>query len=113
MTPIKSLIPIAKWLLRFSAIAIIYRIGFLEKALLFSFDSANYLMALSYSVITILLVVGGFKKTAQLTVVSGLLLVVISVIDLFAIEAFSVPNLIASIPLSSIGFYFMAHGNQG
>jgi hypothetical protein len=113
MNPLKSLVPLAKWLLRFSAIAIIYTINYLELALSFSFNSPKYLMALAYSIITILLVVGGFQKTAKLTVISGFLLVLISIIDLFAIEAFSVPNLIASIPLTSIGFYFMARGNEG
>ena len=113
MNPIKSLIPIAKWLLRFSAIAIIYTIGYLEKAVRFTFDGSEYLMALAYSIITIFLIVGGFQKTAKLTVISGLLLVLISVLDLFIVDSFSVPNLIAIIPLSSIGLYFMARGNKG
>jgi hypothetical protein len=113
MHPVKSLIPVAKWLLRFSAIAIIYTIGFLDKALTFTFNSPEYLMSLLYSIIAILLVVGGFQKNSKLTVISGLLLILICVVDLFVIDSFTVPSLIASIPLASIGFYFMARGNQG
>ena len=113
MNPVKSLVPLAKWLLRLSAVAIVYSVGDVEIAIGFSFKGLAYLISLAYTVVAIMLLVGGFQRTARLTVISGLLLIIVSLIDLLFVMKFNVPNLLSIIPLSSIGFYFMARGNQG
>ena len=113
MKPMKSLVPLGKWFLRIAAVAIVYSDGLIEKALEFSFKGMPYFIALALTVLVILLVVGGFLRDANLTVVSGLLIVITSLIALFSVQGFSVPNLIGVFPLASIGFYFMARGNLG
>ncbi len=113
MKPLKSLVPIAKWLLRISAVAIVYSVGYVMTAITFSFNGLPYVASLAYTIVTVLLLIGGFQKNARLTVISGLLLILVSLLDLFFIKSFSVPNLIALTPLISIGFYFLARGNEG
>ncbi len=112
MKPLKSLIPIANWFLRISALAIVYSVGYVMSALTFSFNGLPYIASLSYSIVTVLLLIGGFQKNAKLTVISGLLLIILSLADLFFVKGFSVPNLINLTPLISIGIYFLAEGNE-
>ena len=112
MKPIKSIIPVAKWLLRVAAVAIVYSNGHIGSALGFSFNGLLYFIALTYTILVLLLMVGAFLKSSKLTVISGLLLLVICLIDLFALTGFSVPNLLSILPLATIGFYFMAQGNS-
>jgi hypothetical protein len=50
-------------------------------------------------------------KTAKLTVISGLLIVVSCIVVLIGIQGFNTSNLLNIFPLSAIGFYFLAKGN--
>jgi hypothetical protein len=112
MKPIKSLIPLAKWLLRITAVVIVYQTYFYT-AISFSFKGLGYFIALAMFVFVVLLVIGGFMKTAKLTVVSSLLILVTCLVVLFGVAGFSIANLFNILPLASIAFYFMSRGNIG
>lgn len=112
MRPVKSMVPLAKWLLRIAAAAFVY-LNFFNRAIDFSFNNLSYFLALAFVILVILLVVGGFMKTAKMTVISGLLIWIVCLIQLFGVNGFSLDNLLAIFPLTAIGFYFMARGNLG
>lgn len=113
MKPVKSLVPIAKWLLRVAAIGIVYKSGHFDTVLTLSFKGISYFFSLAFAVLVILLFIGGFLRSSNLTVLSGLFLLVVSLIVLFVQIGFSVPGLLSILPLATIGFYFMARGNLG
>lgn len=112
MRPVKSLVPFAKWLLRIAVAAYVY-LEYFDKAAGLSFKSLSYFTALTFLVLAVLLIIGGFMRTAKLTVVSGLLIWIVCLVQLFGVQSFSLSNLLALLPLAAIGFYFMARGNQG
>jgi len=111
MKPVKSLVPLAKWLLRIAA-AVIGYVVFLDLALTFSFNDTNYFLALAMVICIVLLLVGGFLKTSSLTVISGLLILLLSVILMF-VQGISIDTVMGNFTTAAIGFYFMARGNLG
>ncbi len=113
MKPVKSLVPIAKWLLRIAAMSIVYKSGHFDAALAFSFKGLSYFFSLAFAILVVLLFIGGFLKNSNLTVLSGLLLLALNLVVLFVQIGFSVPGLLGILPLATIGFYFMARGNLG
>ncbi|MBN1119227.1 MAG: hypothetical protein JXA77_18600 [Bacteroidales bacterium] len=112
MKPVKSLVSLAKWILRIASVAIVYSDGHFHNFIELSFKGLSFFLSAAYVIVTILLIIGGFISKASTTVVSGLLLLVLCMVSLFVQTGFSVPNLIEIIPLAAIGFYFMARGNQ-
>lgn len=111
MEPVKSLIPIAKWLLRLTVGLAVYSLHF-DRMLDFNLTSVNWFISAIITVFTVLLLVGGLVKKSKLTVVSGLIIFVLSVIMMFL----GGPNLSSVILHSTpaaIGFYFLARGNKG
>jgi hypothetical protein len=113
MKPVKSLVPLAKWLLRIAAIGIVYKSGDFATALTLSFKGISYFFSLAFVVFVVLLFIGGFLKNSNLTVLSGLLLLGLSLLVLFVQIGFSIPGLLSILPIATIGFYFMARGNLG
>ena len=111
MEPMKSLFPVAKWLLRI-AIALVVYSKFLYTALSFSFKGSAYYVSLLMVIFTILLVVGGFLKKSSMTVISGLAILVISIILMFS-GGITIDSVAANFLTAAIGFYFMASGNKG
>ncbi len=111
MEPMKSLVPLGKWLLRITVALIIYT-SFLDAALTFSFSGMVYFIALAMVIFAILLLVGGFLKKNSVTVISGLVILILSVILMF-IDGISIGTVIGNFATASIGLYFMARGNLG
>lgn len=111
MEPMKSLMPIAKWLLRIAVALVVYS-KFLGTVLSFSFKGSAYYVALLMVVFTILLLVGGFLKKSSVTVVSGLTILVVSLILMFS-GGITIETIAANFITAAIGFYFMASGNKG
>ena len=111
MKPIKTLIPTAKWLLRISALIIIYQKHF-NVAATFDFDSLHYFLALLLVIASITLIVGGFSKNMIMTVASGLAICVLSIVMMF-VKEFDLYALLDQFVPASLGFYFLARGNQG
>lgn len=111
MEPIKSLIPVAKWLLRFSAAFLIYTI-YINRLLDFELTNVTWFIAALMVVFGVLLVAGGFSKKAALTVVSGMILCILSVIMIF-MENVDLGAIARHLPVAAVGFYFLARGNKG
>ncbi len=111
MEPLKSLLPLAKWMLRITAALLIYSLYF---KILPEVDltSVNWFISVLQVVFGILLLAGGFGKKSKLTVVAGLLIFILSVIMMF-LGGVDLNSVIRHIAPASIGFYFMACGNKG
>ena len=110
MKPVKSLVPLSRWLLRLAAASIIYA-GYFNIAIGFSFSGLGYFIALCMVVLGVMLVIGGITKDSTLTVVSGGLILLFCIIQLLAVNGFSLNGLAGFLPLAAISFYFMAGGN--
>ncbi len=111
MNPVKSFIPVTGWLLRISAFSIIYSYGYIKLAVGFGFNNLAYFFSLVYSTLAVLLVIGGFQKSENLSVIVGMLLAIICVTDLVFGIHFNIPNAIRLFPLFALGVFFMARGN--
>jgi hypothetical protein len=111
MEPIKSFIPLARWLLRISLGIIIYQY-FFNTFLTFSFNNLNYFLTLLFIIFGVLLIIGGLLKGNTTTVISGLVVFILSIIMIFMGQVTLEKVLTFFIP-ASIGFYFMAAGNRG
>jgi len=111
MNPIKSLVPVGKWLLRVAVAIVLYSYYFkmFEK---FKFDSLEYIIAFVLVVCAVTIIVGGFLKNNTLTVVSGLVICALSVIMIFA-DGLEFDIILKHFVPAAIGFYFMARGNLG
>lgn len=115
MRPMKSAVPFAKWLLRFSLITFIFAM-FFDVIDSWNFTDINYLISFGFIAASVLLIIGGFFASNTLTVISGILIfllalgsIIFSYIDT---GKFSNIILIYLMP-AAIGFYFFARGNNG
>ena len=111
MKPIKSAIPLAKWLLRIAVLLIVYD-RFFREFKTFSFNNLNYFIAFIMVITSIFLLFGGFLSKTKVTTVSGLVLVILSIILIF-LQGFGINGIVNNISVLSIGFYFLARGNKG
>ena len=111
MEPLKSLLPIARWFLRIAAAIIIYRFYFATFETL-DFDSLEYFISFFMIIAAITLVVGGTLRTNTMTVLSGLVITGLSVLNMFVGE-FDLTSLITNFVPGSLGFYFFTQGNKG
>ncbi len=112
MKPIKSLESFAKWMLRSSVLLFII-FYFYQTVKTFQFESVYYLVILLYFVFGALLFVGGFRKSAALTIIAGLMVFLISVF--FIARGYNGlildKNLIVYIFPASVGIFFLSKGN--
>jgi len=117
MRPLKAAVPLAKWLLRL-ALAFYLIVSFYDILVIFSFTNLTFWFAFVLVLFSILLVIGGFGRSASLTVFSGLAVFLISLASmvmihkniLLSFDDFSYEGLVLP---ASIGFYFFARGNMG
>ncbi len=113
MKPVKSLVPLAKWLLRIALVLFIIA-RYINNLLEFNFNSIPFILAALLFIFGFLLIIGGFMRKASFTVVSGLAIFIISVFQIIGalqsghFEAFTLLFL-----QGAIGFYFMSRGNLG
>ena len=82
MNPVKNLLPIARWFLRISVLVVVFTTYFPIVETL-SFDTLSYFIALAFVVFGVLLFVGGFMTNSNMTVVSGLVVFILSMIVMF------------------------------
>lgn len=101
----------AKWLLRIALAVLVYE-RYFDLLLNFDFSSVPWLISLLMVLFTVLLLAGGFAKKASLTVISGLLVALLSVIMIF-FDGVDLGSIATHIAPAAIGFYFMARGNRG
>ena len=109
MKAMKSLIPIAKWLLRIALLLIVYSMYF-KTFESFKFNNLEYFVALLMVVSVVLLIVGGFIKKDNLTVIAGLVICILSVLSIF-IDGYSAKLIFTHFPAATLGFYFLTNGN--
>src|SRR3989337_845598 len=112
MKPFKSGIVIAAWLLRMTLAWFIYK-HYFQPFIHFEWKTFDFYIDTAYLLFGILLIAGGLMQKASLTVVSGLALFILPIMQLvrsFPEDAGSV-LLLYLIPLS-VGFYFFSGGNN-
>ena len=109
MKPVKSLIPVANWLLRFATALIVYERFWiiLEKT---DIENMSFYFALTVSIGTITLLMGGLFKKNTTTFVSGIVIFGISVALIF-IGGFTFGKLFENFVLAALGFNFIVRGN--
>jgi hypothetical protein len=111
MEPIKSFVPLAKWFLRVALLIFVY-VAYYETVMSFDFSSKSFFIALAMIVMTILLFFGGFLNSPTLTVISGALIFLLSVAQMF-LGGISFAIVLSYFTPAALGFYFLARGNKG
>jgi hypothetical protein len=112
MKPFKSGVVIAAWLLRVLLLWFIYE-NYVQGFPGFDFKSFHFYIAACYVLFGLLLLAGGFMQKPVFTVVSGLFLFVLPIVQLIRSfpETLGDVLLLYLIPLS-VGFYFFTGGNN-
>jgi hypothetical protein len=112
MKPFKSGVTIAAWLLRIMAVWFIYR-NYFQVLISFDLRSFSFYMATAYILFGLLLLAGGLMQKPAITVLSGLAIFVLPIVQLIRAfpEEVSTVLLLYLIPLS-VGFYFFTNGNN-
>ncbi len=111
MKPVKSLEPTAKWLLRIGVLLFVVA-HYWDIFKKFEINSIHSLLILLFFLFGTLLFIGGFRKNASLTVVSGLLVFAISAY--YIIRGFAGvfdQDLLLYIFPASVGLFFFSKGN--
>ncbi|MBN2662154.1 MAG: hypothetical protein JXR68_00775 [Bacteroidales bacterium] len=110
MKPLIGAKSISRWLLRLFPAFFIFN-NHLETLLNFDFSDVIYLIILALGLFSLLLILGGFFRKQSLTIVSGLIISILSLIMLFL----NFENTIIvsfSVILILLGFFFVANGNN-
>lgn len=111
MKPLKFVVPIANWLLRFSIAIIVYdRSWFtLEKL---EIENQHFYFALAMALSTFALLLGGFFKKNTTTIISAFILFGLSLAFVF-IGGFTLGKLFENLVPAAISLYFVSRGNAG
>lgn len=111
MKPLKSLAPLAKTLLRIT-VAILVVSFYFDRLTNPDLTSVYWFISVVIVIFAVLLLVGGFVKKASLTVVSGLIICILSIIMMF-IHGIDMNSVVTHIAPATLGFFFLARGNKG
>ena len=110
MKPLIGARPLSRWLLRFFPVFFIIN-NHLATLSKFDFSDVNYLIVLALGLFSLLLVLGGFFSKQSLTIVSGLIILILSIIMLFL--NFENTDIVSfSVILILLGLFFVANGNN-
>jgi hypothetical protein len=118
MKPIKNFEPVAKWILR---IAVVAYIIFKFKGRLSHFEIKNidHILAAVYMLFAALLLFGGFSKNAGLSVISGIVIAIVSAVQIFfhlrgGFSLYALTNTVVYLYLMlfAAGLFFAAKGNS-
>ncbi len=113
MKPFKGAVPLAKWTLRFALLAFLLA-AYLSAFLTFNFNSLDFWEAALFIVFGSLLFIGGFMSKPGLTVISGLIIFIASIVKIVMIyEGDITADIVLFLMPMAIGFYFFARGNMG
>jgi hypothetical protein len=112
MEPLKFAFPASGWLLRIAVLVLVY-IMFFVTFRAFQTQSTEFWIACGFGLFAMLLFVGGFMKSHNLTVISSVILTLGAVYMIVAHYAFSKGSFVAIYGvLGAITFYFAASGNR-
>jgi hypothetical protein len=111
MKPLKFVVPIANWLLRFSIAILVYDRfwGTLEKL---EIENQSFYFALAMALSTLALLLGGFFKKNTTTILSAFILFGLSFAFIF-IGGFTLGKLFENLVPAAISLYFFGRGNAG
>ena len=112
MKPFKSGAIIAAWLLRIMLVWFIYK-HYFETFTGFDLKNIAFYLAAAYLLFGLLLLAGGLLQKPALTVLSGLAIFILPIVQIIRTFPEDVGNalLLYLIPLS-VGFYFFTCGNS-
>lgn len=110
MKPWKSLSGIASWAMRLALVVFIYH-RFFGIFMQFNLSAQGFWFAAGFIVFGLLLLIGGFTKNS-LTVIAGLGLLILSVMQLVTgYQGFS-GILVQWLIICSLSLYFLSNGNK-
>jgi hypothetical protein len=112
MKPFKSGAILAAWLLRVMLLWFIYR-NYFQSFSAFDFQHFSFYISVAYLLFGLLLLIGGFMQKPTLTVISGLAIFIIPIVQIIKAFPEELGNvlLLYLIPLA-VGFYFFTGGNN-
>jgi hypothetical protein len=113
MRPFRSASGLAVWILRAATFLLILSIYWTTVEQL-NFKSFYFYIATIYTVFGALLFIGGLFSKHTITVLSGLILFIISIYEIFHFYQGSLLNsgLASYLLLSAIGLFFLSRGNK-
>lgn len=108
MKPLKNALPLAKWILKFALILFAY-LSFYDKILTWDFSNIHYIIVLGITFFIFLITIGSFFKASRLTVISALIVLLLSIIEIIiSFKDFDKSFIL----LAAISFYFITIGNN-
>jgi len=113
MKPIKSIGPLAAWMLRLGVLLMIVA---MVNPIIQQFDVGriHHIISAVLALFGILLFVGGFFKTSTLTMISGIVIMLLCGYLAYTANEFSIlnRNFTTYLLLGMIGFHFFVNGNK-
>jgi len=111
MKPLKSGIPLSKWILRIALV--VYLIVFYHGTLYYiDFLDVSFIFALIYIIVAVALLFGGFRKEDNITVYSALMLMVAVAFNIYIDLADGIYGVVNHLIPLSIAFFFLTNGNK-
>lgn len=110
MKPFKVAVSLANWLLRL-ALAAYLIFTYWNSFTAFQLELTSFWYAAIYVVFAALLIIGGFIPEQALTVISGLIIMLLSVVLIFITYITFYSTLQYLLP-ATVGFYFFCKGNN-
>jgi hypothetical protein len=111
MKPFSSGIKVAIWFLRL-ALTVFILVLFKEGVYSFNLGSLNFYISLLFSVSAILLFIGGFTSKPDLSVISGLSMLALSLLKIgLAFSGTLNFEIVSLLLIAAAGFYFLCYGN--
>jgi len=112
MRPIKGLYPLATWIMRLAVVLFIF-VNFWKPFTSFNFQSLMFYLSAIFIIFSGLLFIGGILQKENLTVVSSLILVLITIYHIIADIGFHLNQSFAIyFLLVSIFLFFLTTGNK-
>jgi hypothetical protein len=112
MKPVKSLIPVAEWLMRSGLLlfAVLYYLEIIEVK---NFKSVMFYVSLGFILFSFLLFVGGFLRKTSLTVISALILILLTGYQAVIFVKSGIDyNFAVFVIIGALLFNFLAKGNH-
>ncbi len=112
MKAIKNIEPLSKWVLRLSVLLLLLSKYFDEVTTL-NYTDYNYVINMLFILVSVLLIVGGIRKKANLTIVSSIILTLISAYKIYATFQgnFFQVSIYEYFMILGIGLFFASKGN--
>ncbi|MCF8332105.1 MAG: hypothetical protein K9H84_06605 [Bacteroidales bacterium] len=111
MKPAKSLFPVFLWIVRIAVVFAVY-VRFIGLIRSFETDEWSFYIAAAFGLFAVLLLLGGFSRKHNLTIISGLIIAVLSVYQMIQL-GFGIGQSMAFYGLmTSIGLLFVSLGNK-